>query len=249
MRVNAERQGTVEEIERRWQAARTQAGDAAERATHKEFDAERTRWWQSGRRERLQAEATADKALSQRAGAQADELARHAAELQRQLGGPTVGRQAREHLERAEASYERDRHRAVQADQNDLARLGDRVTSQATAAIDAGTHRDELLAEQQLRATMPETQATLEHQLRTQAIEQQQLHEQAALERQLDQSLQMDLDYHQRSLQADIRDIHRDIDPGGTVPNVVRSDPFGRRSLGVMRVVHSRWLVSPACWR
>jgi hypothetical protein len=52
-------------------------------------------------------------------------------------------------------------------------------------------------------------------QLRTQAIEQQQLQEQAVRERQLDQSLQPDLDYHHRSLQADIHDIHRDIDPGG----------------------------------
>jgi conjugative relaxase-like TrwC/TraI family protein len=216
LRVNAERQGTIEAVERRWRAALTQAGDAAERATHKEFDAERTRWWQPGRRERLQAEAAADKALSQRAGARADELARHAAELQRQLGGPTAWRQAHQHLERAEASYERDRHQALQADQHDLARQRDRVTSQETAAVDAGTRRDELLTEQQLRATMPESQTALEHLLRTQAIEQQQLPEQTALERQLDQSLQTELDYHQRSLQTDLHhDVHHEIDRGG----------------------------------
>ncbi|MGH3759874.1 MAG: hypothetical protein ACRDTB_19200 [Actinophytocola sp.] len=212
LRVNAERQGTVEAIQRRWQAARTQAGDAAERAAHKEFDAERTRWWQTGRREQLQAEAAADQAASQRAADQADELARHAAELQRQLGGPTVWRHAQQHLERAEASNAQDRHRAHQADQSELAQLRDRVTSQDTAALDAGTRRDELLAEQQLRDTMPEVQATFEHQLRTDAIERQQLHGQGALERQLDQSLQMDLDYQQRTVQADI---HRDVDRDG----------------------------------
>lgn len=212
LRVNAERQGTIEEIERRWQGLRTQAGDAAERATHKQLDAERTRWWQPGLRDRLQAEAAADKALSQRLHAEAAELARPAAELQQQLGGPGAWRQARPHLERAEARYERDRQHAWQADQNDLTRLRDRITSQETAAIDASTRRDQLVAEQQLRATMPDAQATVEQQLRSQAIEQQQRQEQAALERQREQSAQMDLDYHQRSIQTDI---HRDLDPGG----------------------------------
>lgn len=212
LRVNAERQGTVEEIERRWQQLRVQAADAAERATHKQFTAERTRWWQPGRREQLQAEATADKVLSERLHAEAAELARPAGELQRQLGGPSAWRQARPQLERAEASYERDREHGFQADQNDLVRLRDRVTSQDTAAVDASIRRDELVAEQQLRAGMPESQRSLEHQLRTQAIEQQQLQEQATLERQREQSTQMDLDYHQRSIQADI---HRGIDRGG----------------------------------
>lgn len=212
LRVNAERQGTVEEIERRWHALTRQAGDAAERATHKEFDAERTRWWQPGRREQLLAEAAADKAQSGQLQAQADELARPAAELQRQLGGPGVWRQAREHAERAEASYQQDRHRAHEADQRELDRLRDRADSHDTAAVDASTRRDELLAEQQLRATMPEAQATLEHQLRSQAIDHQRAQEQAAFERQVDQSAQADLDFHQRSLHADI---HQDIDRGG----------------------------------
>jgi hypothetical protein len=212
LRVNAERQGTVEEIERRWHVLRVQAGDAAERAAHKEFDADRTRRWQPGRRDQLHAEAAADKALAQRVGAQAAELARHAADLQRQLGGPDGWRQAREDLERAEASYGQNRQRAHQIDQNELTQLRDRITSQDTAALDAGTRRDELRAEQQLRAAMPEPQATLEHQLRTHAIEQHQLHEQTTLEHQLDQSAQIDLDYHQRSLQTDL---HHDIDPGG----------------------------------
>lgn len=211
LRVNAERQGTIEEIERRWRDLVTQAGTAAEHATHKQTDADRTRWWQPARREQLHAEAAAEKAASQRAAAQADELARHAAELQRQLGGPGTWRHAQQQFERAEANYSQDRQHALVADQNDLDQLRDRAASHDTAARDAGTRRDKLLAEQQLRATMPDTQATFEHQLRNHAIEQQPVPEQAGLERQLDQSLQMDLDYHQRTLQTEIHtDINRD---------------------------------------
>jgi conjugative relaxase-like TrwC/TraI family protein len=209
LRVNAERQGTLEAIERRWYAVRDAAGDAAARAASKEFDTERTRWWQSGRREQLQAEAAAEKALAEQAQAEAAELARHAAELQQQLDGPAAWRQAREQAEHTQATYEQDRQRAQQTDQDELTRMRERITGRDTAAADAGTRRDELLAEQQLRAAMPETQGTLEHQLRTRALDDQQL---TALQHQAQQSIQPDLDYQQRSVQAHVR---RDVNGGG----------------------------------
>lgn len=212
LRVNAERQGTLEAIERRWYAARDAAGAAAARAAGKELDAERTRWWQSGRREQLQAEVAAEKALAERAQAEAAELAQLAAEMQQQLGGPTAWRQVREQAERAEDSYERDRQRALQADQGEVTRLRERITSRDTATADAGTRRDELLAEQQLRAAMPESQAILEYQLRTEVFEDQQL---TALQRQAHQSIQADVDYQQRSVHTRV---HRDIDRGGPSP-------------------------------
>ena len=212
LRVNAERQGTVEEIEHRWNALGAQAADAAERAAHKEFGAERTRWWQPGRREQLHAEAAADKALSQRLLAQAAELAHPVAELQRQLGGPGVWKQAREQAERAKAGYLQDRQRAHDADQRELDRLRDRADSLDTATREAGTRRAELLAEQQLRATMPEPQATLEHELRTQAIQQQHIDQAtpvlhsdlSPLQSELSRSRQLGLEYDHRSAEVDI---------------------------------------------
>ncbi|TDV45342.1 MobF family relaxase [Actinophytocola oryzae] len=214
LRVNAERQGTLEEIERRWQHARTQAADAAERAARKEIDAERTRWWQPGRREQLQAEAAADRALQERAHAEVAELARYAAELQQQLGGPGAWRQARPQLERAEATYVQDRQRAHDTDQHELTRLGERIASYDTAALDAGTRREELLTERQLRDAMPDTQRTLERQLRIQETlkQRQQTLDHATLERQPEPSLQADVEYHQRTLHTDI---HQDIERGG----------------------------------
>ncbi len=148
----------------------------------------------------------------QQLGAQAAELARPVAELQRQLGEPSVWRQAREQAERAEANYEQDWQRALEADQRDLDRLRDRAEGHDTAAFDASTRRKELLAEQQLRATMPEAQATLEHQLRTPAVGGQQVGEPGTLDHQLDPTRQADLDFHHRSLH---HDIHPDVDRGG----------------------------------
>jgi hypothetical protein len=85
--------------------------------------------------------------------------------------------------------------------------LSDRHTpSHDTAAVDAGTRRDELLAEQQLRTTMPDVQRGLEHQLRTVAIQRHLA--QAAPE----PSIHAELDYLQRSVQTGV---HRDIDRGG----------------------------------
>ena len=221
LRVNAERQGTIEEIERHWHTIVTQAGDAAARAATKEFDAERTRWWQTGRQEQLQAEAAADRTAAERAQARADELAAHAAELQHQLGGPGQWQQARERAQRAEATYDRGHDIAHQADQAELTQLRDRVTTRATAALDAGTRHTELSAEQQLRATMPEHQHTLEHQLRTQWINQQQQKTQnPSLEHQPHVHSQVeagaDHDYYpssQRGIHHDINEIHQD-EPG-----------------------------------
>jgi hypothetical protein len=66
------------------------------------IDAERTRWWQTpGLRERLRAEA---------------------AELQQQLGGRGVWRQARHSLGAPKPNYAQDRQRTLHADQNDLVR-------------------------------------------------------------------------------------------------------------------------------
>ena len=157
-------------------ALRAQAGDAAERAAHKEFDAERTRWWQPGRREQLQAEAAADKALSERVarpGRRAGPPRRRTSAATRRPRRVATG--PRRSWSAPKPATSRTGNAPTQADQHELARLRDRIASQDTAALDAGTRRDELLAEQQLRATMPEPQATLEHQLRTQAIQQQQL--------------------------------------------------------------------------
>jgi conjugative relaxase-like TrwC/TraI family protein len=214
LRVNAERQGTLDEIQRRWQLARTQAGDAAERAARKEIEAEHTRWWQPGRREQLQAEATADRALQQRAHAEATELARYAAELQHELGGPGTWRQARQQLERAETSYELDRQRAHDADERELSRMRDRIAGHDTAARDAGSRHDELLAEQQLRTDMPEAQRTVERQLRIKWTLHQRQHslEHSALEPQTEPALLANLEYHQRTLQTDI---HQNVDRDG----------------------------------
>lgn len=65
---------------------------------------------------------------------------------------------------------------------------------------------------------MPEVQRPLERQLRVQWMldQRQQDLDRVALERQTEPSLQADLDYHRRSLQADVhRDIQQGIDRGG----------------------------------
>ena len=157
-RVNAERQGTIEQLERHWHALNAQVGDAAERAAVKEFDAERTRWWQTGRQQQLQAEAAADRAFVDHTAVKAKELAEHAAELQRQLGGPGQWQLARERAERAERTYNHGREHAHEADQAELAHLRHRAAGHDTAALDARTRHTELLAENQLRETMPDTQ-------------------------------------------------------------------------------------------
>jgi conjugative relaxase-like TrwC/TraI family protein len=222
-RVNAERQGTVEQLERRWRALNAQVGDAAERAAVKEFDAERTRWWQTGRQQQLRAEAAADRAFVEHTAAKAKELAEHAAELQRQLGGPGQWQLARERAERAERTYDHGREHAHKADQAELAQLRDRAVGHDTAAADARTRHTELRAEQQLRAIMPDTQLALEHQLRTQAAEQQQLdHTESAhqLARSLHPDLQPDLqtglhyDLHHEVAHEVHRHIEQDIDRG-----------------------------------
>jgi len=100
----------------------------------------------------------------------------------------------------------------MQVDRDDLTRLRDRIDSHEVAAADAGTRREELMAEQQLRATIPEAQAAVKDQLRTHAIEHQRAQAPAAHERHVDRALHMDLGYDQRAREADM---HRDLDPGG----------------------------------
>jgi hypothetical protein len=77
--------------------------DAAERAVQRRVEADRTRWWRSGRRERLTVEAARrTKPMT---------LAQQAVDLQQDLGGPQVWRLAREQAERTEARYPDARER------------------------------------------------------------------------------------------------------------------------------------------
>jgi hypothetical protein len=214
-RSNAEHQTTVEQIEHRWHAAVTQAGDAAARAAISEFDAERTRWWQTGRHQQLQAQAAADRALADQATAKADELAKHAAQLKHQLGGPGHWQLARERAHRAEHTYDRARDIAHKADQAELTRLRDRAAGHDTAAADARTRHTELLAEHHLRTTMPAEQLALEHQLRAQAAEQQPL-DHTTSAHQLDRTVHPDLhpEFSHEVHRHIEQDINRDAGPG-----------------------------------
>jgi conjugative relaxase-like TrwC/TraI family protein len=168
LRVNAERQATAEALEHRWRQTVHRAADAAEQAAHKEHDAEHTSRWQPGKRERLETEAAKLRATVDKETTLADELARHATEIQTQLGGPRVWRHARDLAERAETSYDHDRHQAAEADRTDLARLERTAETHDTHALDAATLHTELTAEHHLRDTMPEAQRAFEHELRTQ---------------------------------------------------------------------------------
>jgi hypothetical protein len=188
LRRDAELHEQAEQARRRWQAVHTDATMADARATGKEFAAERTRWWQGRRRDRLHAEAADEQARAEQARTQARELAGQAARLDQQIGGPAGSRMARLHLERAEATYPQNRREAHQADQAGLRLLRDRIESHDTAATDAGTHSDHLGAEQALRAAMPGPQHTLEHELREQWITQQQAEQTAAHQLQMEQS-------------------------------------------------------------
>ncbi len=224
LRGNAERQAVIEQLERHWHTAVTEAGDATARAATAEFDAERTRWWQTGRQQQLQAQAAADRTHAEQTRAKADELAHRAAELQHQLGGPGHWQLARERADRAERTYDRGRDIAHTADQADLAQLRDRAAGHDTAATDARTRHTELRAEQHHRDTMPDTQRALEHQLRTQTAQQQLDH--TTTDHHLDRSLHPELqtgphpnphhDLH-HNLHDDLRhglrhDIPRDLD-------------------------------------
>lgn len=179
LRVNAERQATVEALQQRWHQVVERAGDAAEQATRKEHDAERTSWWQPGKRDQLNAEAAALREAAEKASKEAGELATHAAEIQRQLGGPRMWQQARDFAEHAEATYDRDREQAITADRRDLTRLERAAETHDTNALQAATRHTELTAERDLRDTMPQPQQAVENQLR---VEQQQLDRATALQ-------------------------------------------------------------------
>lgn len=208
LRRNAELQGQAEDIERRWQAVRATAGDTAGRAAVKDLEADRAPWWRpGGHRDRLHAEAAELRAHSARAAAEADQLARQAADLQQRLGGPGQWRLARERAERGEATYDRARTLAHEADQADLIRLRERITEQTAAAVDAGARHDELAAEQHLRATMPEPQRAAEAELRLQWHQQQ--HTELAAHQHPQLAPTHELDYHQRTIQQ------QEVDRGG----------------------------------
>ncbi|MFC4859505.1 MobF family relaxase [Actinophytocola glycyrrhizae] len=201
LRVNAERQATVEALEARWRQALERAGDAAEQATHKEFDAERTSWWQSSKRDQLTAEAAAQREVVAATTKETNELASHAAEIKHQLGGPRMWSQARDLAERAEATYERDRDQALTADRRDLTRLERVAETHETNALKAAARHTELTAERDLRDTMPQPQHTFENELR-------------AEQRQLDQvpELQQRLADIKHNLAVDPRsELHQDL--------------------------------------
>lgn len=215
LRQRAEVQRRAEDIERRWHAVVERAGDAAERQAHAQFDAERTRRWQSGKRERLTAEAAEHRAEVHRAQQEAKELARQAAELQQELGGPTVWRLAREQAERAEATYPEDHREAQRQDETDLTRAQQHIARLDRAAAEAGTHADELTAEQQLRHAMPQSQRIAEKVWRIEVNKQDMLRavEQAAeAEPEPDLAppgMEWELDYHARTMDRGL-DIDRD---------------------------------------
>lgn len=216
LRQRAEVQRRAEGIERRWRAVTERAGDAAERQAHAEFDAERTRRWQSGKRERLTAEAATHRAEVQRAQDESKELARQAAELQQELGGPTVWRLAREQAERADARYPEDRREAQRADEADLSRAQERVAGLDRTVAEVGSRRDELIAEQQLRDAMPQSQRMAEKMWR---IEVHKLETVRAVEQAAEVEAEPDLagpevdlewNYHARTMDRGL-----DIDRGG----------------------------------
>jgi hypothetical protein len=212
LRQRAQVQSRAEDIQRRWQAVVNRAGDAAERQAHAEIDAERTRRWQYGKRDRLTAEAAAHRAEVQRAQDEAKELARQAAELQQELGGPKVWRLAAEQAERAEARYPQDRREAQREDETALTRAQERVARLDCAAAEAGTHRDELIAEQQLRDALPQTHRITEGLWRLEAHRQDLTRalEQLAVEPDLASSeVDWEREYHERTLDRGV-DIDRD---------------------------------------
>jgi hypothetical protein len=219
LRQRAEVQRRAEDIERRWRTVTERAADAAERVALAEFDAERTRRWQSGKRERLTAEAATHRAELQRAQDEAKELARQAAELQQDLGGPTVWRSAREQAEQAEqadATYPEDRREAQREDEADLTRAQERVARLDRVAAEAGTLRDELTAEQQLRESMPQPQRMAEKMWRidvnrTEAIRAVEQAAEVEAEPELaGPEVDLELDYHARTMDRGL-----DIDRGG----------------------------------
>jgi hypothetical protein len=208
LRVNAERQATVEALQRRWHQVVEQVGDTAAQATQKEHEADRTSWWQPGKRDQRQAEAAALREAAGKASKEANELADHTAEIQRQLGGPRVWQQARDLAERAEATYDRDREQALAADRRDLTRLDRAAETHEAKALDAASRHIELAAERDLRDTMPQPQHTLENQLRA---EHHQLDRTPDLQQRLD-ALKNDLalDPHQEVAQIGQLEVEQD---------------------------------------
>jgi conjugative relaxase-like TrwC/TraI family protein len=218
LRYRAQVQRQAEDIERRWQAVVERAADAAERQAHAELDAQRTRWWQTGQRERLMAQAAEHRAQENRAQEEALALARQAAELQQQLGGPRVWRLASEQAERAEARYPEDRIEAQRQDKADLTRAQQRVNQLDRARAEAGAQRDELAAEQQLREAMPQIQRMTESVWRIEANQHDRIRALAQTAAQPEpqpdlappETPQWELDYHERTMDRGI-----DIDRGG----------------------------------
>lgn len=156
MRHTADLHDRVEAAEQRWNAARGEARRAGARAAEAFRAAERVPWWRPGQREQRHAEAAEQQARHEQARAAAEELDRHLAQLQQQVG-PRAGYRgwAREQLERAEAGYDRDRDATQQADEAELAGLHRQVDARTRAADRAGDRHTGLTGEQQHRALVP----------------------------------------------------------------------------------------------
>ncbi|MFL6140422.1 MAG: MobF family relaxase [Labedaea sp.] len=221
VRHRAALQDQTEQTVHRWRAARDLTERAGRRAVDSKIAAEESRWWQPGRRDRLRAEAAAERAVADRAHTEAVELDRLIGGLQEQLGGRGWDR-AREQAQaqRAEAAYPQDRDRAQRADEAELGGVRDRISSQQSIALDAGSRRDELLAEQQLRGSMPQPQRIAESAWRVEATQAEQLVQlqqavrqlqaEAAAPAPLEAEVEVERDYLQRSLSEHAYEIDRD---------------------------------------
>jgi DNA gyrase/topoisomerase IV subunit A len=165
----------------------------------------------------LQVQAAEQRAEQQRAHDEAKELARQAAELQRELGGPQVWQSAQQQAERAQARYPDERREAQRGDEAELDRARIQIARRDLAAAQAGTQREELIAEQQLREAMPQSQRIAEKVWRIEVHEQETARalEQAAAQPDLEPDVaapgvDLELDYHARTMDRGL-----DIDRGG----------------------------------
>lgn len=182
--------GQAVDVDRQLQQARTTASVSTAQAAGLERQAERAPWYRPGVRDRLNAEAAELREQAAWAQTHVDALTRRAAELAERTGqhySVSTHWPERE-LERAEATYPRDRERAQRADETELRVLRHDITGDTASAGELGDRRDTLAAEKQLRATMPTDQRTTEEGLRAQWNEQRRAERQAEQARQAERA-------------------------------------------------------------
>lgn len=172
LRRNADLTAAAHDTVEKLQAAQRTATMAAAQASGKRVEAELTPWYRPGLRHRLLEEAAHLDTRAQQADREVKSHQRQLGELKEAgLKPPRSGygddlKRARQDLQQAEDSYERDRD---QAHQVDLAALGgqrDLIARHDTAAGDAVKLQSALIAEQYHRAEMPADQAAAESNLR-----------------------------------------------------------------------------------